>query len=119
MCTLPGSGEVATDVHGLKPGELGLVAHKMRNHELNAWVRRAGSPPSSRYFPSDLVFHGNLYVLDLHIPHSTMVLVLSENQLRNVSFSTFQLFYQVIWNEMVCFVKRDLVINPHANDQKP
>ena len=104
------------DVHELKPGALGLIAHKMKPHELNAWVKRIGVDPIP-YYSSDLLYpDGSLYMLDKHIPHSTLVLVVSKKQLKKCYSNTSWPFYTVIWNEMIYLVKRDLVINPHANN---
>ena len=107
------------DVHELKPGALGLIAHKMKPHELNAWVKRVGGDLTP-YYSSDLLhLDGSLYMLDKHIPHSTLVLIVSKKQLKNYVDTTWT-FYKVIWNEMIYLVRRDLVINPRANDiQEP
>ena len=104
-------------VHNLKPGALGLVAHTMKPHELNGWVKRV-VVDSTQYYPSDLMFGGNLYKLDLHIPHGTLVLVLSENQLRTASSNIYSRYYQVLWGETALFIRGDRVFNPYFNGEE-
>lgn len=101
-------------VHDLKPGSIGLVAHTMKPHELNGWVKRL-NVDKMKYYTNDLMFRGNLYFLNLHVPHGTLVLILSEQSLKRTTSSIPGSFYQVLWGETVVFLKRDLLINPYLN----
>jgi hypothetical protein len=57
-------------VHNLKPGALGLVAHTMKSHELNGWVK---TDVTIKVLPTTLVVDGEFYGLNVHIPHATNV----------------------------------------------
>lgn len=99
-------------VHDLKPGSLGVIAHKMKPTEENAWV------PDHQAKLAYVHCNGVGYALKHHIPHGTIVMVVKE-----VSVTTYPAvpawFYEIIWSDLICLVRRELVINPHLNSQNP
>jgi hypothetical protein len=101
-------------VHNLKPGALGLVAHTMKSHELNGWVK---TDVTIKVLPTTLVVDGEFYGLNVHIPHATFVLILSEHSLRTVYNSSVVRYYKVLWRDMICLIKRELLINFHVNEE--
>lgn len=100
-------------VHRLKPGSLGLVAHTLKPYELNGWVK--GVDIKTRWHISQLVFHGHVYCLNVHVPHGTLVLVVSEQKPSNISES----YYEVLWGETVLFLKKETLLNPYFQNEEP
>jgi hypothetical protein len=108
-------------VHDLKPGSLGLVAHNLKPYELNGWVR--GVDIKRRCNISKLIFHGHVYCLNVHVPHGTLVLVVSEqkpsNSLESYSFDVYNSYYEVLWGETVLFLKKETLLNPYFQNEEP
>lgn len=95
------------DVHHLEPGNLGLVAHKMKLYEFNGWTRKQVSEPSG----------DSVWSLTHHIPHGTLVLILSFHRM-NCAIHGDPNFYQILWDETCLFVARSLVYNPYVDCRK-
>lgn len=102
------------DVHDVKPGALGIVAHEHSIHVLNVWTPRE---LDRGQFLSSFLFEGRAYDLTIHMPHGTFVLVVSEHEFL-LSNKIATRFYRIIWNELFCFIRRDLVINPYINNEE-
>jgi hypothetical protein len=104
-------------VHRLKPGSLGLVAHTMKPYELNGWIKRV-SIDKTKWYTNDLVFCGQLYFLNAHVPHGTLVLVLSEQDLKRTTDTTTESYYEVLWGETKLFVKKETLLNPYFRNEE-
>lgn len=98
------------DVHELKPGTLGLIAHCMKPNEWNAYIKEPNPGKTPWIFVDNVP-----YKLSLHIPHSSLVLVVKAFSASTVQ-PPIQSYYEVIWQDFTCLVQRDLIINPRAND---
>jgi hypothetical protein len=118
------------NVHELKPGDIGLVAHQITPYGSNAWSRKTISvDPSTRMIGSgDFEFEGNTYAIDTHVPHGTLVLIVSKHKLQtgrvlsssiDPSESNLGFFYRIVWGERILFIRQELVLNPYVNEQTP
>lgn len=61
----------------------------------------------------NIFLKGDLVNLTSHIPHGTMVLVLSQEKPGKDIHDP--VFYQILWGEVVCWVKKEYLINPRMN----
>jgi hypothetical protein len=101
------------NVYDLKPGSIGVVAHTLKPHELNGWVKRVKD--QATYCAGDLVFNNDLYFLNVHVPRGTFVFILSEQELKHSTSIISDFFYEVLWEETIVLLKRDTVFNPYYN----
>lgn len=89
-------------VHDIEPGQLGLVAHKLRTTEPNFLV-----PQQDPKF----LISGQPWKWAGHIEHGTFVLIIERLTDGTSEFD----YYKVIWGEEVGWINAKHLINPRMN----
>jgi hypothetical protein len=112
------------DVHDVKPGELGIVAHNkllsenfMFQHYWDTEKKNRVLQARDHYSISycNVLLGGDIVEPTKHIPHGDMVLVLSEESPKPIG-SNRPVFYKVLWDGNVGWIEKKYVINPWASN---
>lgn len=105
------------NIHDIQPGKFGVVAHKMKPDQLNCWINLGYQESEITIWMGSVPwYNGNPLVLSYHIPHGTLVLVTAPA--RDMIFAGIdpKLYYRILWNEIDCWIKKELLINPYFNE---